>query len=159
MLLSCGDEAPPCDLTGKCLPSYVCQSGQCVLGSESSMVANCGPSGCELEGPEGAFLKIPPLAMTEPLQITINVASAGLSSPQVTRVSQIYALEPVGYLLQAPARFEFTVLPATGVDAKDLRVYWAEKPGDPWEILTGSSEAMIAVGELDRLGLVFVGRP
>jgi hypothetical protein len=102
---------------------------------------------------------IPPLAMTETRQITINIASAGLSTPQITRMSQIYALEPLGYLLQTPARFEFIVPPALGADAKDLRVYWSEKPGDPWEILTGNSEDMLAVGELNRLGLVFVGRP
>ena len=97
--------------------------------------------------------------MTETRQITMNVASSGLSGTQLNRVSKVYALEPLGYLLQVPARFEFTITSSLGVDAKDLRVYWAENPGDPWEILTGSSKDMVAVGELDRLGLVFVGRP
>ena len=156
---ACGDEGAPCDLSGKCLPSYVCQAGQCVLGSDSKLSANCGPSGCELEAVGGAFLRIPPLAMTETRQITMNVASSGLSGTQLNRVSKVYALEPLGYLLQVPARFEFTITSSLGVDAKDLRVYWAENPGDPWEILTGSSKDMVAVGELDRLGLVFVGRP
>ena len=158
LIWACGEQAPPCDFNGKCLPSYVCQAGECVRGEETTLATNCGPVGCDLEAAEQAILRIPPRALTESLQVTVSVASAGISTSGKLPLSPIYRIEPLGHLLQAPARFEFLVRAELGVEAKDLRVYWAETAQDTWKPLTGASETMLVVGELDRLGLVFVGR-
>jgi hypothetical protein len=158
--LACGEApAASCDLEGNCLPSFACMAGRCVQATESIEGSNCGLAGCTIRGPDGAEVVIPARALTENLQLSLRLASNGLFTGDLNRISSIYALEPKGRYLQVRGRFEFLLRPEFGLESTDVRVYWAPEPGAGWIALTGSNEEMLAVGEFDKFGLFMVARP
>jgi len=133
--------------------------GRCVQGGISEDTANCGLTGCNIRGPDGAEVEIPAQALTQDLQVSLELASTGIFTGNLTRISSIYSLNPVGHYLQVRGRFQFDLRPEFGVEATDVRVYWSPVAGTGWTALTGSAEDMTVVGEFDKFGLFMVARP
>ncbi|MEE2903769.1 MAG: hypothetical protein VYC39_15690 [Myxococcota bacterium] len=161
VLAACDTEevkGPPCDMSGQCLPSFVCQSGICIPANESLTTSNCGPEGCEVALSNEAILLIPPLALTTSELITFTSVGRGSVGNSWSPLSSVFLIEPDRLLFQAPATIEFRVDPSWGLSGGDLVVYWSPDLSATWKPLTGGFDDETVRGELGQSGYVFVAR-
>lgn len=149
---------PPCDMSGQCLPSFVCEAGMCVRATDSMMMGNCGPQGCEVALSSEGILLVPPQALTSTELITITSVGKGAVGNSWTPLSSVFSIEPTNLLFQSPATIEFDVDSSWGLGGDDLVVYWSSDLNDSWKPLTGSFDDTTVRGELGQAGYVFVGR-
>lgn len=148
---------PPCDMSGQCLPSFICRAGRCVSANDTTMMTNCDSQGCELLLSDEATLSVPPLALTSPEFINITNLGKGAVQDDWTPLSNVFLIEPTDLLFQSPATIEFRVATDWGLGGEDLVVYSSSEL-DNWKPLTGSFDDNSVRGELGNAGYLFLGR-
>ena len=146
----------PCSVDGECLPTFICEQGQCISGARDGgfSQSTIGPGGGRFCGIDGVCLDVPAGALGRQVEFRISRASAGLNAgPGLLLLTRGYRIEPEDTVFAIEATASIPVDPSLGVPSDELKVWRAMQSTGPWAELDGTATGTIAIGKTGTLGL------